>query len=92
MRPTFWFKIQIKGDGKRIRIPFPLPLILPLVLAIEILAVLPVAIYSIRKKKYLPLRFVLGFYFSRFLSAFIIHGGNFRVRVCDGDDVVYVGG
>ncbi len=92
MNPTFWFKIHINGGGKRIRIPLPLPLILPLVLAIEILAIVPVAIYSIRKKKYLPLRFVLGFYFSRFISAFIIHGGNFRVRVCDDDDVVYIGG
>ncbi len=91
MSPTFWFKIQIKGGGKRIFIPLPLPLILPLVLAIEILAILPVAVYSIRKKEYLPLRFVSGFYFSRFLSAFILHGGKFRVKVCDGNDVVMVG-
>ncbi len=91
MSPTFWFKIQIKG-GKRILIPLPLPLILPLVLAIEILAVLPVMVYSIRKKEYLPLRFVSGFYLSRLLLAFILHGGKLKVEVCQGNDVVRVGG
>ena len=92
MSPTFWFKIQIKGGGKRIFIPLPLLIILPLVLAIEILAILPAAIYSVRKREYLPLRVVSGFHLSRLLSAFIIHGGKFRVKVCDGNDVVYVGG
>lgn len=92
MSPTFWFKIYINGGGKRIRIPLPLPLILPLVLALEILAILPVGIYSIKKKEYLPFRFVSGFYFSRLLSAFILHGGKFRVKVCDGDDIVLIGG
>ncbi len=92
MNPTFWFKIQIKGGGKRIFIPLPLPIILPLVLAIEILAIVPVAIYSIRKKQYLPLRFVLGFYLSRFLLAFILRGGSFRVRVSEGNNIVRIGG
>lgn len=92
MSLTFWFKIQIKGGGKRIFIPLPLLIILPLVLAIEILAIAPVTVYSVRKREYLPLRFVLGFYLSRFLLAFILHGGRFIVRVSEGNNIVRIGG
>ncbi len=88
MSPTFWLTIQVKGR----RIPFLLPIILPLILVVEILAIPVVAIYSIRKKEYFPLKLVSGLYLTRFMLAFMLHGGGFRVRVCDGDDVVRIGG
>ncbi len=94
MSPTLWFKIHIsgKGKGKRIRIPLPLFLILPLVLAVEILAILPVAIYCIRKREYLSLKVVSRLYLSRFIFAFMLHGGRFRVNVCQGSDLARIGG
>lgn len=92
MSPTLWFKIRIRGGGKRILIPLPLFLILPLVLVVEILAILPVTIYCIRKREYLPLRVISGFYLSRFIFAFSLHGGRFKVNIRNGNDLVYIGG
>ena len=91
MSPTIWFKIRIKAR-KRILIPLPLPLILPIILALEILAILPAGIYCIKKREYLPIRVVSRLYLSRFILAFMLHGGSFRVNVCQGSDVVWIGG
>lgn len=88
MIPAFWLTIWIKGR----RIPFPLPIILPLILVLEILALLPVAIYAIRKKEALPLKIVSRFCLSRFMLAFILHGREFNINVCDGTDRVGIGG
>jgi len=67
-------------------------IIFPIVLVIEILAILPLAIYAIWKKQTLPLKVVSRFCLSRVIFGFMIHGGAFRVSVCDGDDRVRVGG
>jgi hypothetical protein len=88
MIPTFWLTIQVAGR----RILLPLPLILPLALVAEILALLPVAIYAIRKREPLPLRVVSGFYLSRFILVFILRGRRFRINVCDGNDQVQIAG
>jgi len=88
MIPAFWLTIRIKGR----RIPFPLPIILPLVLLLEIMALLPMAIYAVRKKESLPLKIVSRFYLSRFMLAFIIYGRKFKISVCEGADRVGVGG
>ena len=92
MSPTLWFRIHIRGESKRIRIPLPLFLILPLALAVEILAILPLVIYCIWKREYLPLKVVSRLYLSRFIFAFMLHGGGFRVNVCQGNDLVRIGG
>ncbi len=88
MSPTFWLTIRIKGR----RIPLLLPLILPLVLVAEILAILPMAIYAVWKKEAIPLKLVSGFYLSRLMIAFILHGGRFNISVCEGTDRVRIGG
>jgi hypothetical protein len=88
MAPTFWLTIQVEGR----RILLPLPLILPLILVVEILALLPVAIYSIRKREPLPLRIVSGFYLSRFILVFILRGRKFRVNICDSSDQIQIAG
>lgn len=88
MNPTFWLTIRVAGR----RIPVLLPIVFPLVLILEILAILPVTIYSIRKKQVLPLKLVVGFHFSRLMLVLMLHGKAFRVNVCDGDDRVYIGG
>ena len=82
MNPTFWMTIRIGGR----RIPFLLPLVLPLTLVMEILAILPLTIYAIRKKEYLPLKVVSRLYLSRFMFALMVHGGGFKINVCDGGD------
>ncbi len=92
MSPTLWFKIHIKRQGKRIWIPLPLFLVMPLVLVVEILAILPVAIYCIRKREYLPLKVVSRLYLSRFIFAFMLHGGKFKINVCQDNDLVRIGG
>ena len=92
MSPTLWFRIHIRGQGKRIRIPLPLFLILPLVLAVEILVILAVAVYGIWGREYLPLKVVSRLYLSRFIFAFMLHGGGFKVNVCQGNDLVRIGG
>ena len=91
MSPTLWFKVRIRGQGKRIFIPLPLFLILPLVLAIEILAIVPVAVYCIRKRVYFPLNVVLRLYLSRFLFALMLHGGRFRVSIRQDGNLVRIG-
>jgi len=88
MFPAFWFTIQIK----RRRIALPFPVIFPLVLVMEILAILPAAIYAVWKKETLPLKFVSGLYLSRLVLAFILYGRRFKVSVCDGSDRVQIGG
>ena len=88
MSPTLWLAIRIRGR----RIPLPLLLILPLALVAEILALLPVAIYAIRKKEALPLKLVSRFYLSRLMLVFILHGGKFNVSVCEGTDRVQISG
>ena len=88
MNPTFWLTIRVKGR----RIPLLLPLILPFTLAMEILALIPLAIYAIRKEEALPLKVVSRFYLSRLMLVLMLHGGGFRVKVCDGDNRVGIGG
>ena len=88
MNPTFWLTIRVKGK----RISLPLPLIFPLVLVIEILAILPMAIYAVRKKEPLVLRLVSGLYLSRLMLAFTLYGRKFKVSVCEGNDRVQIGG
>ena len=88
MSPTFWLTIRVSGR----RIPIPLPILFPLAFILEILAIIPVTVYSIRKKDPLPLKVVSGFYLSRLMLVLMIHGGKFGVRVCEGDNRVYVGG
>lgn len=88
MSPTFWLTIRV---SKR-RIPIPLFIIFPIVLVIEILALLPLAIYAIWKKQTLPLKVVSRFCLSRLMLILMIHGGAFRVSICDGDDRIHIGG
>jgi hypothetical protein len=86
--PTFWFTIRVSGR----RIPLFLPILFPLAFIVEILAIIPVAVYSIRKKDSLPLKVVSSFCLSRLMLVLMLHGGKFGVRVCEGDNRVYVGG
>jgi len=86
--PAFFFTIQIKGK----RIPIPLPIILPFTLLIEILAIPPLIILAVRKKEYIPLKFVLGLYLSRLIINLILYGRNFKVKVCEGKEVVRISG
>jgi hypothetical protein len=88
MSPKFSLTIQI---GER-RIWLPLPLIFPLVLVMEILALLPMAIYATRKKEALPAKLVSRFYLSRFMLAYVLHGRKFKMSVCDGDSKFQIGG
>ena len=67
-------------------------IIFPIVLVLEILAILPLAIYAIWKKQTLPLKVVSRFCLSRLMLNLMIHGGAFRVSVCDGDERVRIGG
>ena len=92
MSPTLWFSIRIRRQEKRFWLPLPLLLILPLVLAVEVLTILPVAIYCIRKREYLPLKVVSRLYLSRFIFALMLHGGGFKVNVCQDNDLVRIGG
>ena len=88
MSPTFWFTIRVSGR----RIPLPLPILFPLAFVMEILAIIPVTVYSIRKKDSLPLKVVSRFCLSRLMLVLMLYGGTFGVRVCEGDNRVYVGG
>ena len=88
MSPAFWFTVRVKDR----RIPIPLFIIFPIVLAIEILAILPLAIYAIKKKETLPFKVVSRLCLSRLILALMVHGGAFRVSICDGNDRVRVGG
>jgi hypothetical protein len=88
MMPSFWLTIKV---GRK-RIPIPILLVLPIILFVEILAIPFVAIYSIRKRDYLPLRFISGLYLSRLMVILLFYGRGFNVSVCDGDDKVRVAG
>jgi len=88
MSPTLWLTIRV---GRK-RIPLPLLLIFPLVLVVEILAILPLMIFAIWKGESLPLKLVIRFSLSRLMIVLMFHGGGLGVKVCDGDDRVYVGG
>jgi len=88
MIPAFWLTIRVGGK----RIPLPLLLIFPLVLVLEILAIVPTAIYASRKKEPLLLKLVSRLYLSRFILVFILRGRGFRVSVRDGHDNIQVAG
>ena len=79
MNSIFWLTIQIKER----RILLPLPIILPFALVIELCAFLPMIVYAIRKKEPILLKLAYGFYFSRLMLAFILHGRGFKISVCE---------
>ena len=77
MNPTFWLTVQI---GKK-RISLPIPLIFFLALVIEILALLPLTVYAIRKKEPLLRKLATSFYLSRLTFILIFYGHGLKIRV-----------
>ncbi|MBM3240927.1 hypothetical protein FJZ31_31990 [Candidatus Poribacteria bacterium] len=88
MNTAFWLTIQLE----RKLISLPLPIILPLVFLLEILAILPITFYAIVKKKKLLLRLAYGFYLSRLMLVFILHGRGFKIFVGENNKKVQIVG
>ena len=88
MKTAFWLTIQLEGK----RISLPLPIILPLAFVIEILAILPFTVYAIVKKEKLLFRLAYGFYLSRLMLVFILHGRRFKIGVCENGKKVQIVG
>jgi hypothetical protein len=86
MNTAFLLTIQLEGK----RISLPLPIILPLVIVIEILAILPITVYAIVKRKKFLLRLAYGFYLSRLMLVFILHGRGFKIVVCENDKKIQI--
>jgi len=86
MSPIFWLKIQIKGR----RLSLPIPIILPIAFVLEILALLPMTVYAIVKKETIFLKLAYGFYLSRLIFVFIIHGRGFLISICENNNQVRI--
>ena len=88
MNTAFWLTIQVEEK----RISLPLLIILPLAFAIEILAILPITIYAIVKKEKFLFKLAYGFYLSRLMLAFILHGRRFKIGVYENGKKVRIVG
>ena len=88
MLPAFWFTVRVK----KIRIPLFLPFVFIFFLVIEIIAILPLIVMAIVKKRSLFFRIATGFYLTRLFFALIFFGRKFKVNICNGNDKVSIAG
>jgi hypothetical protein len=88
MLPALWLTIKV---NKR-QIPIPLFILFPFVLALELIAFVPLLILAIVKKQSLFTRLAFGFYLSRVVLAIIVYGRKFQVKVSENKDKVRIAG
>jgi len=86
MLPSFWLTIQLK----KFRIPIFLPLAFVFSLALEVIAILPLLIVAIIKRKFLFFRIAIEFYLTSLFFTMIFWGRKFKIRICERDNKISI--